>query len=98
MKPNLLFISLFVFATCMIMSCNETLYVPVSSDKTEQTKLLDGRKLYVQKCSNCHNLYLPERLSDENWNRKLDTMQVRAKINNAERDLIYHYIISHPKK
>ncbi len=82
----------------MLIACNATLYVPSSSEPIEQNKLLAGRNLYVQKCSNCHNLFLPERFTDEKWNSKLDTMQVRAKINNNERELIYHYIISHPKK
>ena len=88
-----------IFLYCiLIFACSETLYVPASPNSDEQAKLISGRNLYIDKCSNCHNLYLPERLSDENWNKKMDTMQVRAKINNAERDLIYHYIISHPKK
>lgn len=81
-----------------MISCNETLYIPISNDTSEQSKLIAGRTLYVQKCSSCHNLYLPERFSDEKWDKKLDTMQVRAKIDNSERQLIYHYIISHPQK
>jgi mono/diheme cytochrome c family protein len=82
---------------CLIFSCGEALYVPMSLDADEQSKLVAGRKLYIEKCSNCHNLYLPQNFSDEKWNRKLDTMQIRAKINVTQRELIYHYIVSHPR-
>ena len=94
LKRNHFFILSFC---CLIFACGEGLYVPMSTDAKEQSKLIAGRNLYIAKCSNCHNLYLPEKFSDAKWNRKLDTMQVRAKINNIDRELIYHYIISHPK-
>lgn len=75
-----------------LFSCSQQLYVPVSSDDTQQQQLLAGRKLYIDHCSSCHNLHLPNEYSGEVWTMKIDEMQQRAKITEEEKLLILKYL------
>lgn len=77
---------IFIAIMCyMIVSCSQQLYKPVSSDEKEQHELLMGRQLYIDRCSNCHNLHLPNEFSGEVWAMKIDKMQQRAKITDEEK-------------
>jgi len=88
-------IIILVFA-CTLFSCNPTLYIPASSDIKEQQQLLSGRKLYVDHCSSCHNLHFPKEYDTEGWKKELDKMQMKAKITEDEKQLIFEYLISQP--
>ncbi len=84
---------IFIAILCyMIVSCSQQLYLPVSSDEKQQQDLLTGRKLYIDHCSSCHNLHLPNEYSGEIWAMKIDEMQQRAKITEAEKLLILKYL------
>jgi len=85
----------FIFVTALI-SCSRTLYMPASPDAAKQEQLLAGRKLYVDHCSSCHNLHLPNEYKAEGWKKQLDEMQVKAKISDAEKQLIFEYLTSTP--
>ena len=62
------------------LSCRSTLYHPHVPDQTLQDSLQRGRRLYVQACSRCHNLHLPEEFHAARWAQELDLMQTRAGI------------------
>ncbi|HKR07360.1 MAG TPA: hypothetical protein VJY62_22190 [Bacteroidia bacterium] len=81
---------------CFIWSCSQSLYMPASTDSTKQQELLAGRKLYVDHCSNCHNLHLPKEYDAAGWKKQLDEMQVKAKITDEEKQLIFQYLTSQP--
>ncbi|MDQ6609355.1 MAG: hypothetical protein M3Y85_06005 [Bacteroidota bacterium] len=85
-----------IFACCIILSCSQQLYVPNSTDATQQQQLLSGRKLYVAHCGSCHNLHLPKEFDTNGWKKQLNEMQVKAKITDEEKGLIYKYLISQP--
>lgn len=53
-----------------------------------------ARKLYVKKCSRCHNVVLPAKLSMEKWQRMIDKMAPKAKLKGNEKDLIWAYIVT----
>ncbi len=80
----------------ILYGCGPTLFMPVSTDVIKQQQLLLGRKLYADHCSGCHNLYFPEELDTKEWEDQLDEMQVRAKITDEEKKLIYEYLTSQP--
>jgi hypothetical protein len=84
------------FASAMIYSCAQALYMPVELDPVKQTQLLTGRKLYIKHCGNCHNLYQPSRYSSAEWINNLDEMQERSHINNEEKQFIYSYLSFQP--
>jgi hypothetical protein len=72
------------------------LYDPTDNDaKKCNTTLVDlqnAKKLYVKKCSSCHNLYLPSRFSYDKWRISLIKMQKNAKISDQDKWLILKYI------
>ena len=81
---------------CIIYSCSPTLYKPVTTDTVKQKQLNTGRTIYVDHCSSCHNLHLPKEFNAEGWKKHLDTMQVKAKISDSEKQLILEYLTFKP--
>ena len=53
---------------------------------------MQGRKLYVNHCGGCHNLYLPKEYNADQWKKNIDEMQEKAKISDKEKQLIYQYL------
>ena len=86
-------IVLFIFA-CILYSCAPTLVVPTSTDAVKQKQLLAGRSLYADHCSSCHNLHFPQEFDAERWKQNLDEMQVKAKITDEDKKLIYEFLTS----
>jgi len=78
----------------VVYGCRQTLYMPAEHDSAKQEQLMTGRKLYVEHCSSCHNLHLPKEYNREQWRFQLDEMQAKAKISDAEKKLIYDYLIA----
>ena len=80
---------------CVIFGCSRQLYMPSSTNTSEQAQLLQGRKLYVNHCSGCHNLHIPKEYNAEQWKKNIDEMQVKAKITDPEKQLILQYLTFH---
>ena len=55
-------------------------------------ELTQGRKLYIQSCGSCHNLYVPDRFPDAHWVAEMDSMKVAAKITDEQAELILKYL------
>jgi mono/diheme cytochrome c family protein len=85
-----------LFLSIIIIGCSQSLYLPASADAAQQEKLLNGRKLYVARCSGCHNLHFPKEYTAEQWKSNLDEMQVKAKISDEQKQLILEYLTSQP--
>jgi len=81
------------FITLVVYGCSPSLYKPNVADAKVQESLLNGRKIYVARCSNCHNLHLPKEFSSDVWKKQLDLMQVRAGISDDEKKLILDYLL-----
>lgn len=79
---------------CIILGCAPQLYIPSDADSIKQQQLLQGRKLYVSHCGSCHNLHLPKEYNAGQWENNIDKMQMRAKITETEKQLIFQYLIS----
>lgn len=86
---------LFLFAAIVLFACKSALYVPsketIKADVNIET-LKKGRALYVNNCSSCHALYLPEKYSKKEWIKSVDDMAPKAKITNEEKELILAYL------
>ena len=94
MNKLIVFCFLFLF-----FSCSPQLYIPIeATPSTSLEELKTGREIYVKKCSSCHQLHLPYEYTEKVWSLNLNEMQARAKISDAEKQLIYQYITSEPKK
>jgi len=89
-------ITIIIFIAIIVsVSCSSALYVPSESQQTTSASLLqlqEGRKLYVRKCGSCHTLYLPEKYTKLQWQQFLDEMQLKASIDNLEKEQILKYL------
>jgi cytochrome c5 len=56
--------------------------------------LNDGRRLYVARCSGCHNLVVPSRHPRAEWLWDFERMAAKAKLNPAEREKIVRYLVT----
>jgi hypothetical protein len=103
-KPGLSFHLLFrlkkylIIFTLLILlfKCAPALYLPSISDEYKSNISLDslikGRKLYINNCGACHNLYLPEKFTSREWSYNVERMQDRAKIDSVQKELIVSYL------
>jgi len=79
----------------VLVSCSTALYIPSESQQTASanlSQLQEGRKLYIQKCGSCHTLYLPEKYTKLQWQQSLDKMQLKASIDNHQKEQILKYL------
>ena len=87
-----------VVISSLFISCASQLYIPTESINSVSTEnLKEGRKLYVNNCASCHQLYLPNQYDAQTWQHNLDEMQARAKITDNQKKLIYDYLLNAPK-
>ena len=93
MKKYLIFTPLL-----FLISCSSELYQPKNStDKVSLVDLKKGRAVYVKNCASCHQLFLPKKFNNKEWSDNLNEMQVRSKITDSEKELIYQYLVNAPK-
>ena len=57
-------------------------------------ELHTGRQLYIDRCAGCHSLHEPSALTDEEWRKALDKMQLKANLTIAEKELVLKYLLS----
>lgn len=61
-------------------------------------ELTDGKKLYIERCSNCHALKNPADYTSQQWESILVRMTMRAHIyDEAQKLLIRNYLVAHSK-
>jgi len=53
-----------------------------------------GRVVYVQRCSGCHALPLPDAHSEPEWHKVMDDMADEAKLTTEERALVERFVLS----
>ncbi len=56
--------------------------------------LEQGRMLYIQKCSGCHNLRTPAKYSSQRWPTLMEKMSKRAKLTEDQKQAILRYVVS----
>jgi cytochrome c5 len=82
----------------LVVSCKTQSTSTVQNKEVVLSETLGkGRDLYANSCSNCHELFLPKKYTASEWNKNLNWMQERAKISDAEKQLIYDYLVSASK-
>jgi len=53
-----------------------------------------GRRLYVDRCSSCHSLHLPNEYPEAKWEEAIGEMQHRARLLPEEREAIRRFLLS----
>jgi hypothetical protein len=61
---------------------------------TTQEDLVAGRAIYVEKCSGCHTLPLPESKSADAWPKVIDEMADRSKLSQEDRTRVLRYLVT----
>ena len=84
------------FTALLLTGCVAALYMPSETDAlrsgTPLDTLIAGRKLYINHCGSCHNLYLPEQYTLPEWTQIADSMQERSKLDGHEKNMIIKYL------
>jgi len=57
-------------------------------------QLEQGRSVFVQRCSGCHALPLPDSRTEAEWKKVLDEMGAEAKLTANERVLVERFVLS----
>ena len=93
-------IAISVFCITLV-SCATALYLPTNNDAIKNNvpleNLIQGRKLFINKCASCHNLYLPSQFTKQQWNPILMKMQKKAKLTDNQIKMISAYIETNSK-
>lgn len=55
-------------------------------------ELAAGKTIFDNKCGRCHDLPVPNHYSKEKWVPIMNSMAKKAKISEADRDLVYNYV------
>jgi mono/diheme cytochrome c family protein len=88
-------------AIAAVLACSAALDHPTPQDAewaqrqwpgTTVEELAQGRALYVDKCSGCHNLDLPAEHSPEAWEGYVAYMTADAKITSVQASTIARYL------
>jgi hypothetical protein len=106
MKYVLLIFSFIV----ILLSCQKKAVPVISERKVELPKLtsfdyppretvapdtLAGKRIYANRCRNCHDLPLPQQFNIKRWDEILPDMFVRARLNNEEGLHVRTWIMVH---
>jgi mono/diheme cytochrome c family protein len=65
---------------------------------TDIAALSEGRNIYINRCSRCHGLKNPEHYTAVQWDKILNIMGKKAKLNDNEFEKVSHYVITMAKK
>jgi len=91
-----------IILVTVIIACSQVLYIPTFADSQNTGVSTDtlalGRKLYVNNCAGCHNLYQPERFTAKQWEKIIPEMQIKAKSNDSDIMIISKYLKARSKK
>jgi mono/diheme cytochrome c family protein len=88
----------------LISGCAGTKTVPMPTAKdveyanrngqaTSLAALNQGRKLYIRRCSACHNLKDPASLTPADWPEMVDRMATNAELNPDQKRAITQYLV-----
>lgn len=94
LSVNLILVSLFLFVSCKskVASIDEGYKNKESQQIAFDSKMIEARKLYREKCSFCHTLHKPNAFSPKEWKQILVVMQKEAQISDEQRELIFDYL------
>jgi hypothetical protein len=84
-----------LLSVIVLFACKSALYIPSKETLGENVNLENykkGRTLYVNNCSSCHALYLPEKYNKKEWIKWVNNMAPKAKITIEQKELILTYL------
>jgi hypothetical protein len=67
-------------------------FLTVAKAKVAAPILEEGRKLYMTRCNQCHELEMLDSRSESGWKSEVSSMARRAKIDQSQQDVIVQYL------
>lgn len=107
MMKRALHFSIFILAGINLLSCSGVIPQPTFTQVEQASQrwpgtnietLIQGRQLYVLKCSGCHSVKVPSFYSEVQWDTLMKTMGTSAKLNKDEYNKILHYVLTMSKE
>jgi len=88
----------------LLICCKGTQYlIPTDNDVTAAnshwsgttlTELKQGYDIFSDKCTDCHGIKKPQKWSEADWIKTMQTMGRKAKLDSNEYSLVLHYILA----
>jgi hypothetical protein len=69
-----------------------------AEDKKKMLLMAAGKEAFSVKCSKCHELYEPSKFSAVKWEKVIDWMGPRAKLEATDKEAILAYVKNNAKK
>jgi cytochrome c1 len=97
----------FILSLSILAACAGSIPVPAEHHDrwaalawpgTTHADLIEGRRLYIENCSGCHGLKSPMDYTENQWKENVSEMRQRAKIKEADSQLILKYLITAAQK
>lgn len=82
---------MFLIATAVALTGCGTTAVESSPVASVSSEFKAAHKLYVVKCSKCHELYDPHQYNDADWDMWMAKMKRKSKLKDEQFDLINQY-------
>ena len=76
------------------ISCTPKSVPVVETATTEVDKLAQGKTIFDNSCGRCHDLPNPTAFSSVEWVGIMNAMAPKAKLNDAQHQLVYDYVVS----
>lgn len=79
----------------VLFSCSSKSNIPtaeVPKEKVLSPELAEGKSLYENSCARCHKLYDAKDFSAEQWKPIVQSMQKKARLDDAQGLKIYNYL------
>ena len=82
----------------VLLACSPALYLP-TEETAEQTgipltNLKQGRQIYVDHCGSCHMLYLPNKFTEPEWRKSMESMKAKVSFTEQEEQLMLDYLLA----
>lgn len=78
----------------LLLALTQSCVSPIPHPEEGREDLIEGRRLYIAKCSGCHNLYIPSEYDDTGWQEWVEKMVDPAKITPGEAGSIGRYLLA----
>lgn len=83
------------FVAVLLYACSSKSNIPtaeVPKKKVLSPELAEGKSLYENSCGRCHQLYNAKDYSAEQWKPIVQSMQKKARLDDAQGLKIYNYL------
>lgn len=77
-----------------IVSCTPKVPAATGTKTMAADHLAQGKTIFENSCNRCHDLPLPTDHSAQDWVGIMNSMASKAKLNDAQHQMVYDYIVS----